>query len=372
MGVFVLTDQNQLVPMESAQFAKEDQFQSLLEKFPALLSLDSAERDTPLRWLLLSREQSVPGDEGGAGRWEIDHLFVDQDGVPTLVEVKRQTDPRLRRDVVAQMLDYAANAVVYLSVDQLRTDFESKYPNPEEIILDRLGPEIDLDVFWQNVKTNLEAGRIRLLFVADQIPGELKRVVEFLNAQMNPAEVLALELQQFEGQGLKTIVPVVYGRTEIARRRKGSVRSTRRWDRESFFAALEERNDPETIQVAKSLEQWMEQNGRIRFGSGARGGSMTMFAGGSEPLCRIWTFGRFVIFFDFLTRSAPFNEETKRGELRSRLNRIDGMNFTEDMITRRWRNNMMGELSEGTRLEDLFSVMNWVVTELKNSDVAQP
>ncbi len=40
----------------------------------------------------------------------IDHLYVDAAGVPVLVEVKRSTDTRLSREVVAQMLDYAASA----------------------------------------------------------------------------------------------------------------------------------------------------------------------------------------------------------------------------------------------------------------------
>jgi len=366
MGVFVLTDQHQLVAMKSAQFVTEDEFQSLLVNFPELLSGDSAERYIPRRWLLLNREQPVPAEDGGAGRWSIDHLFVDQDGIPTFVEVKRQTDTRLRREVVGQMLDYAANAVVYWSVEQLRADFQSKYPNPEEIIRDRLGPEIDPEVFWQNVKTNLQAGRIRLLFVADQIPNELKRIVEFLNTQMNPAEVLALELQQFEGQGLKTIVPVVYGQTEEARVIKGSGRATRQWDRVSFFAALNERNDPQTIQVAEKLATWMEQNAdRIDFGSGAKDGSIIMVVGGSVP-CTIWSYGRLEIDFQYLMRSAPFKEETKRVGLLTRLNQIDGMNFPADVITRR-PSIVMGSLSEGTRLKDFLAVMDWVVHELKQN-----
>ena len=79
MGVFVLTDQHQLVAMKSAQFVTEDEFQSLLVNFPELLSGDTAERYTPRRWLLLNREQPVPAKDDGAGRWSIDHLFVDQD-----------------------------------------------------------------------------------------------------------------------------------------------------------------------------------------------------------------------------------------------------------------------------------------------------
>jgi len=38
---------------------------------------------------------------------------LDQDAIPTIVEVKRSTDTRIRREVVGQMLGYAANAVVY-------------------------------------------------------------------------------------------------------------------------------------------------------------------------------------------------------------------------------------------------------------------
>jgi ribosomal protein L30E len=34
------------------------------------------------------------------------------------------------------------------------------------------------------VDANLRAGKVRLVFVADEIPAELRRVVEFLNSQM--------------------------------------------------------------------------------------------------------------------------------------------------------------------------------------------
>jgi len=41
-----------------------------------------------------------------------------------------------------------------------------------------------------------------------------------VNQQMSPAEMLALELRQFAGEGLKTIVPIVYGQTEEAKQKK--------------------------------------------------------------------------------------------------------------------------------------------------------
>ena len=218
-----------LIAMRPLPFAKENDFQLLLEQHPELLIGDQIEPDAPRRWILIRREMGVPGGSDSSGDWSLDHLFLDQDGVPTLVEVKRAENTEVRRKVVAQMLDYAANAVVYWPVDELRNRFEERLNaeglNPEDEILTRLGIAVgDIENFWQRVSTNLRSGKIRMLFVADQIPRELRRIVEFLNEQMNPAVVLALELRQFSAQdhdvGTRTIVPVVFGQTERAAQEK--------------------------------------------------------------------------------------------------------------------------------------------------------
>src|ERR1700730_3985592 len=122
-GVFVLKD-NALVSMASAQFASEGEIQDRLQKGPDLLSGDQIDPSIPRKWILIRREKAVPADEDGSGRWSLDHLFLDQDGVPTLVEVKRQTDTRIRREVVGQMLDYAAGCVFW-TVEALKADFET-------------------------------------------------------------------------------------------------------------------------------------------------------------------------------------------------------------------------------------------------------
>jgi hypothetical protein len=253
MGVFVLNDSQGLVPLTASEFVREDDFQQLLEKYPVLLSGNQSDDRRPRRWLLIKREKSIPAEDGGSGRWSVDHLFVDQDGIPTLVEVKRQSDTRLRREVVGQMLDYAANAVVYWPIEELRAEFEQSCAasgiNPDEEIRDRLALDGDVEVLWQCVKTNLQAGRIRMLFVADRIPAELRRIVEFLNEQMDPAEVLALELRQFQGEGLKTIVPTLYGQTEEAKQKK-TVRAARQWDEASIFAEIERRHGAEKAHPA--------------------------------------------------------------------------------------------------------------------------
>jgi hypothetical protein len=142
----------------------------------------------------------------------VDHLFLDQDAVPTIVEVKRSSDTRIRREVVGQMLDYAANAVVYWPVETIRAEFEAHQEDPQQRIADFLGDTETEEVeFWQKAKTNLQAGKVRLVFVADVIPAELRLVVEFLNQQMDPAEVLAVEIKQYIGGTLRTLVPRVIG-----------------------------------------------------------------------------------------------------------------------------------------------------------------
>ena len=67
-------------------------------------------------------------------------------------------------------------------------------------------------VSGENVATNISARRMRLLFVADDIPDPLERVVEFLNAEMTNIEALAVEIKQFRGEQTQTLVPRVLGR----------------------------------------------------------------------------------------------------------------------------------------------------------------
>ena len=94
------------------------------------------------------------------------------------------------------------------------------------------------DEFFKQVKTNLQAGKITLIFVADEIPTELKTIVEFLNVQMDPAEVLCVEVKQYVCQGLKTLVPRLVGQTAEAQMRK--VASNQKLDETTFFEHLDE------------------------------------------------------------------------------------------------------------------------------------
>lgn len=171
-------------------------------------------------------------------------LFIDQDGIPTLIEVKRSTDTRIRREVVGQILDYTANAVSYWTIEEIINQFEKQCKEADKDdtleLQEFLQGENEPENFWELTKTNLKAGKIRMLIIADIIPKELQRIIEFLNEQMTPAEILGLEIKQFIGQeNIKTLVPRVIGQTAAADNTKGFNKGKElNWDEVTFFEDL--------------------------------------------------------------------------------------------------------------------------------------
>src|SRR5690606_36430168 len=180
--IYLLDDKDGLRAMNETPYESEQLLQELLAKHPDLLAGDQIDRSEPRRWLLVSREMAVAAEEDGASRWSLDHLLLDQDGVLTLVEVKRSTVTRVRQEVVGQMLDYAAHAV-HWKIETLQAKFEltcsANGDHPEDLMSAFLDEGLDVDAFWQQVKTNLQAGLLRLVFVADVIPSELLDIIEF-------------------------------------------------------------------------------------------------------------------------------------------------------------------------------------------------
>jgi hypothetical protein len=294
-SIFVIQGDGQLVAVTEQPYDSEDLLQRLVADYPDILAGDQMNSAAPRRWLLISREVAVPSEEGGAGRWSLDHLFVDQDATPTLVEVKRSTDTRIRREVVGQMLDYAANATVYWPIDSLRARFEASSTTrdrePAAALQEFLGPDADVDVFWQRVTDNLQAGRLRLVFLADKIPVELQRIVEFLNGQMSQAEVLAVEVRQYAdaSRQLRTLVPRVLGQTAAAQQRKAPPRRGPVWDEAAVFDALGTACTPEGVVAMRHVyEAATRQGATFSWGHGAVPSVTARFTIAGRPVS-VWT-----------------------------------------------------------------------------------
>lgn len=96
--IFFLEDNaSSLAALVEAPYDTEDILQALRARYHDLLPGDQIDPESPRRWLFVSREMGVPGEAGGGDQWSLDHLFLDQDAIPTFVECKRSSDTRGRR-----------------------------------------------------------------------------------------------------------------------------------------------------------------------------------------------------------------------------------------------------------------------------------
>jgi hypothetical protein len=216
--LFLVKPDTGLVRMTPSAPTSEDELQALIAQYPELIG------DSDGALLLIEREHGIPDAKDASARWSLDHLFVTRNATPVLVEVKRAVDTRLRREVVGQLLDYAANGVAFWPAGAVAERFEAacidRDKEPSEELSKFLGEGQDPTEFWAQVDANFRGGRIKLVFVADEIPSELARIVEFLNDQMT-ADVRAIELRYFEGpDGVRTLAPRLIGETERSRVQK--------------------------------------------------------------------------------------------------------------------------------------------------------
>jgi hypothetical protein len=205
-----------------------------------------------------------------------------------------------------------------------------------------------------------------MLFVADRIPAELRRIVEFLNEQMDPAEVLALELRQFQGEGLKTIVPMLYGQTEEAQQKK-TVQPIRQWDETSMLAEMELRHGSEALRVTHQIIDWIKQKtDGVWYGRGSKDGSVgsTVSVNGSKsyPIAVYSYYGQVEIRFQYMKE--PFDNPVKREELRKRLNDI-GINLVSGKQRPSIRIATFSHDDE--KLRRFLDVMGWCVDELRSA-----
>ncbi|MFY0563762.1 hypothetical protein ACN28E_07940 [Archangium lansingense] len=259
-------------------YATEDELQRLIATHPELLRGDQIDPEDPRRWLLIGREVGIPDRAGQADRWSIDHVFVDHDAIPTFIEVKRSSDARIRREVVGQLIEYAANAKRYWAAGYL-----------EFLCRKRLGQALDAAVqelcdsdvaaqdFWKRADANLRSGNVRLIFVADRIPDELYEMALFLNEQMTHTEVLAIEVRPYAAEGgAEAFVPHVLNATPQAREVKSSSsgRRKRKWTQAEFFEDARQRLTPEGCEALQQLFEFVAKNASgISWGTGVLRGS---------------------------------------------------------------------------------------------------
>jgi hypothetical protein len=280
--------------------------------------------------------------------------------------------------MLGQMLDYAANLGIYWPVESTIAQFEANCRDqgrdPEQVFEEFLGSEADEERFWQKVKTNIQAGKIRLIFVADEIPAPLRRIVEFLNEQTDPVEVWALEIKQYVSQeGLKTLVPRVIGQTAEAQQKKANATGERRrWDENSFFEELKIRRGIDEVEMARKIHAWARKQPEtdVQWGTGDIYGGFAaiLHQKGRKPhkLFSVDISGRLEISSIKYGSQPPFDREEKWVELRGQLSSI-GLSLPVDKTEFRSPGIRLSTVQDDTALKQVLDTFDWVVLQIKNS-----
>lgn len=201
--IYKIKDNNELVAIHEEKHHNENNFQELLFLYPDIIPGDQIDNENPRRWLRVGREID-----------NIDIFLLDQDGIPTIVEVKKSNNSEIHREVVGQMLDYGSKLVFSQSAETIIPQIEANNPIS---VQDFLENGISEEEFWENVDNNLKEEKMRLIVVSDEIPRNLQNIIEFLNNKIESTEVLALEIKQFtdNATGTRTLVPRLMGQTRI-------------------------------------------------------------------------------------------------------------------------------------------------------------
>ena len=325
--IYVILGDGQTMPMTQVRCKDEDkELQRLLAHNPDLLPGDQIRPDDPCRWLLIKREMPVQDPNSGGDRWSVDFFFVDQSAIPTFVECKRFFDTRSRREVIGQMLEYAANGHYYWTRDTIRTfaeDTAKRRGLELATVLQQFQPDGGQDIsdFFGRIEANLREGQLRLIFFLEEAPQELKSIVEFLNRQMERSEVLIVEAKQFEQEGIRVVAPSLFGFTEQARLVKKTItistegRAPRVWDETIFFDELRKNVSETDVAAIEQFYRYCGTSGyTIRWGKGQQIGSYNIVVPRltSRSLIQITSNGDLYLNFGWMRDSADLQQAQEK------------------------------------------------------------
>ena len=258
--------------LEAQAFEDEKALQQLLAEHPDLIDGSAVSPDDdPRRWLVVGQEIGINETPEEGNRWALDLLLLDQDAVPTLVEVKLAQNKEARRQVVAQMLDYAAHCVNWTG-DRIKDEFyEYHGEKAKQILADFLAKDDETNSFWQRAGENLADRKLRLLFATDRMSDTLDRIVTFLNIQMHNIDVLALDIPMFRGKDSETFVPRVIGHSQTT---SGDRPKQKKFTRQTF---LEQFDDTGVREAAEGLFKVADRKG-VSFSWGPSGVSIRVLS----------------------------------------------------------------------------------------------
>jgi hypothetical protein len=313
----LLKDGDEFVVLEESDFDAETALQEAIKRSPEVIPI--ADLDLS-QVVVVGRETSVPA---GA----IDLLLIDAEGQVIIVETKLSRNPELRRQVVAQVLDYGAslwrtaptlkdfeNLVLRYwrsdaCEDERVKDATSLRQGVEPIFGELCEEDWSYDEFEASLAENLANGQHVLLVVASGLMDGLSRdLLQYTNLCLN-IPLYGVEIDVFETEARQLIVPRGVRYVPRAQRQR---RTRRRTDRNAFLAAC----TPVAAAYFERMLNEAEERGMIVYW-GSSGFSVRM---PMEPPISVM-YGYPSNCFQVYVSSWPLGDE-EMAEFRRRLNEV--------------------------------------------------
>ena len=357
-------------------FAASDELRSLLEHNPGLIAGDPGASEES-GWLLMRERLEIEDPEFGDPPWVADLVFADRDRTPIFVQCVPSLEERTRREIIGEVMEHVAS--IQSCYGHATTPEAWGVDSPElqkrmAGLSDRPGESPES--FVRGVAERLAEGHLRLAYVTGRCPQEFKRVVEFLNKQMEHLQVLVVEVQEFRANGFRLLIPTsfsssgpakpVYEQPDAAPPPAPSVLSEdiedfldpappeaslepesfdipeeefevgasgvkSPWDEETFFDAIEGHLARAQVQAVRTFHQSVQKlNLDLKWGGDLEVGSLDVVLGSlaPDPIMSLHTDG--VLTLDFGNLTGDPRLETIQQRMRSIIDDRLGVVFHLD------------------------------------------
>jgi hypothetical protein len=307
-------------------------------------------------------------------------LYIDSSGKLTVVETKLRRNPESRREVVGQILEYAAQMSTWTSYDVER-QAEAFFASPHsphshsgeslrqamESHADIAGDENFYDQFLEDVQQNIDRCHFRLVIAIDEPPVPLLKTAEFVNRFSRDFELYLVHLKRFTDSATKAdiFVPAIFGKVPTPPSGSGP-RPSRQWDYDSFFKVLEESHDDVLVHyVTEVYAKFKEWTDKELWGSGFKHGVFNLVVRHGElhiNLAAITTRGNLYLNFGNLTSKVPEEIITS---LKEEIESTTGVAFPAD-ISRKSTRVPEAALRDQAKLALVLASIKKAVDDIRN------
>lgn len=295
----------------------------------------------------------------------IDLLALDKDANLVVIELKRTEDGG---HMELQAIRYAAmvstmtfeNAVEAYSAYLINNNVEE---DPRESILSFLE--------WEEPDEDKFAKDVRIILVSEDFSKEITTTVMWLNERMLDIKCVRMKPYELEGKLLvdvHQIIPLPEAEEYIIRvSKKEKLKKVSRWnqkDMPTIWKDIEKNCSDDEIRIAKDIYDWIKPlvtevvpkaNGFAPHVEGKDGDRLFF---------KVKTNGKVRVWFHYLSRKPPFADVNLRQELLSRLNRINGIDISEDKLNGTPGFDLI--VLKPKEAMDLFKEsFEWVINEIK-------